>query len=69
MSKLTFMVLVPIWIGILFNLLMTVFNFACLGQSHNKFVHWYLGNGGIIIMVSVWSALLIWSAANYFVYR
>ena len=65
MSNFAFQVLYPIWIGIAFNLLVTLANFVMLW--HGPIANWYFdNNGGIKIMVIGWAILITWSIVNGF---
>ena len=62
----TFATLIPLWVGIVFNLAMTLFN--VIGTSmglRGRFIDWYIDDGGgWKIMASVWVILIAWSIYN-----
>lgn len=68
-------IMIPVWIGIVFNLVMSLFNVIgiSLGLS-GPFVDWYLGgdsvwqSGGLKIMAAGWVLLIGWSIYNAFNY-
>jgi hypothetical protein len=57
-----FQILYPIWIGIIFNLIMTV---ASLTIPSSTFADWYFEEKGALkIMVSGWLVFIAWSIIN-----
>jgi len=53
----------PIWIGILFNLVMVIANFAIPYRS--EFGQWYFEkSGGPKVMISAWVIFVAWAIVN-----
>ena len=69
MSKHIFMSLVPFWIGIVVNVLLSIFHLAAIGHD-NKFLRWYfLGNTFEFIFWGMWICLIAWSIFNLVIYK
>ena len=63
------MSLVPLWIGIIFNIGLSIFHVQAIGHD-NKVLRWYFLKGGsTVIMVSVWSFLIALSIFNLIAYK
>ena len=68
MSERVFASLAPFWIGIVANILFSIFHLKAIGHD-NKFLRWYFLKGGVnFIFFGMWIVLIAWSVINWFTY-